>query len=74
MITAAWGLMNIIIIFQYPNFSVGLLRFSLLYLVYYVVISLYLTLQPSSDAHTLAKSSELPDEFGYDTFQYDNNF
>ena len=70
MITAAWGLMNIIIIFQYPHFSVGLLRFSLLYLAYYVGISFYLTTRPASQF----ESSELSDEMGYDTFQSDNNY
>jgi phosphatidylcholine synthase len=73
-ITAVWGLMNIIIIFQYPNFSVGLLRFSLLYLVYYVAVSLYLTMRPASDKVDPPEAPELPDEFGYDKFQSDNNY
>ena len=74
IITAVWGLMNLIIIFQYPNFSVGLLRFTLLYLLYYVAISLYLSIRLGSRMGDQAKLPELPDEMGYDTFQSDNNY
>jgi hypothetical protein len=74
MITAIWGLLNIIIIFQYPNFSVSLLRFTLLYLIYYAAISFYLATRPARYPDERAESSELSDEMGYDTFQSDNNY
>lgn len=74
LITAVWGLMNIIIIFQYPNFSMGLLRFTLLYLVYYIAVSFYLTTRPMSGMDEPLEPSELSDEIGYDTFQSDNSY
>ena len=70
ILSAAWGIMNLIIIFQYPDISLPLLRVSLLYLVYYVVMSFYLA------AHSTAIIDEDTDEndLGYDTISSDNNY
>lgn len=62
-VSAVWGIMNLIIIFQYPDISQPLLRVSLLYVVYYVVMSFYLA--GKSSPH-LAESLD-EDDLEYDS-------
>ncbi|MCB8942836.1 MAG: CDP-alcohol phosphatidyltransferase family protein [Ardenticatenaceae bacterium] len=61
VLSAIWGIMNLIVIFQYPDIPLTLLRLSLLYLVYYIVMSFYLA----------ARSPNLPDESIEDDMGYD---
>ena len=62
ILSAIWGVMNLIIIFQYPNISHTLLRVSLLYLVYYIVMSFYLAAQ----SPTILEDEPADDDMGYD--------
>ena len=48
MLSAVWGVMNLIIIAQYPDISLTLLWASLLYPVYYIVMSFYLAARSPS--------------------------
>ncbi len=63
VLSAIWGIMNLIIIAQYPNISLTLLWASLLYVVYYIFMSFYLVAHSPSVANQVADESEI----GYDT-------
>lgn len=48
-LTAVWGLLILLILFTYPQPATGLLWLSLLYVVYYVVLSLLLMRRPEKN-------------------------
>jgi phosphatidylcholine synthase len=72
IVTAVWCLMNLVVIFQYPNYSLTLLRLSLLYIVYYVGISFYMASQASKRMKNNAYL-EMSNEVGYDNFESDTH-
>ena len=71
ILSVIWGIINLIILFQYPDISLILLRFSLLYAVYYIGMSFYLA---ANSPTVTIDDTMTDDDMTYDPIQSDNHY